>query len=306
LRVSHGLDFAYDDVVLTPGAMGALQLALRVAGRPGDEVLIPVPCWLDYPLYVRFAGLVPVPIPLAPETFDIDVASLAGAATGRTCAVLFSHPANPAGRSYEPKALAALAEALRGVEGRLGTRITLIADETHRDFTEPGEYQSAAAVFDRSVLVYSFGKYHFIQGQRLGYVAASPRHPERADVAAELVRWTRITGLATPTALMQRAIPRLLALHHDRAWLARWRGRFVEGLAAAGYSVVRPDATVFVYVRTPGGYDDFEFAEVLAQREVLVLPAPVFHHRGYFRIALTGSEQMLERALPILDRLRAR
>jgi len=53
LRVSHGLPFVFSDIVLTPGAMAALQLALRVAGDPGDEVLIPVPCWLDYPLYVR-------------------------------------------------------------------------------------------------------------------------------------------------------------------------------------------------------------------------------------------------------------
>jgi len=302
LRASHGLDFTFQDVVLTPGAMGAVQLALRTAGRPGDHVVIPIPSWLDYPLYVRFTDLLPIPVPLAAERFDLDVAAVAGAVTGRTCAVLLCHPANPTARNYGPRALSALADALRDAEERLGARITLIADETHRDFMEPGEYHSATAFYDRSLIVYSFGKYHFTQGQRLGYVATSPRHPGRDAAAAELVRWTRITGLATPTAVMQRAIPRLLALEHDRGWLTRWRKRFVEELESSGYSVVRPDGTLFVYARTPVGYDDFEFAERLALAGVLVLPAPVFHHEGYFRVSLTGSERMLERALPILDR----
>jgi aspartate aminotransferase len=110
-----------------------------------------------------------------------------------------------------------------------------------------------------------------------------------------------VTGIATPTSLMQRAAPRLLALRHDYAWIARWRQRFVEELSSLGYDVVRPDATLFVYARTPDGVEDFEFTAALAAQGMLVLPAPVFHHEGYFRLSLTGSERMLEQALPILE-----
>src|SRR5206468_245098 len=63
LRESHDLPFTAQDVVLTPGAMAALQISLRASGTPGDEVVIPVPCWLDYPLYVRHTGLEPRPVP---------------------------------------------------------------------------------------------------------------------------------------------------------------------------------------------------------------------------------------------------
>jgi aspartate/methionine/tyrosine aminotransferase len=59
---------------------------------------------------------------------------------------------------------------------------------------------------------------------------------------------------------------------------------------------------MFVYVRNPSSYDDFEFVEELATAGLLVLPAPVFHHRGFFRLSLTGSEPMLEQALSILKR----
>ena len=306
LRESHDLPFRFDDVVLTPGAMAALQLALRVSCRPGDEVVVPVPCWLDYPLYARALGLVPRTVSLSAGSFDLDLSALAGAISPRTQAVLLSHPANPTGRSYSPDALAELGRLLRGAEADTGCRPTLIADETHRDFLPPGGYDSAARFFDRTIAVYSFGKYHFMQGQRLGYAAVSPRHPE-PETAAELVRWTRITGIATPTALMQRAVPRLLELRHDLDWLSRWRERLLSELRDFGYEPVDPDGTLFVYVRTPAGHaDDYAFVKELASRRVLALPAPVFHHQGYFRLSLTGSEQMLTEALPALHEMAGR
>jgi aspartate aminotransferase len=306
LRRSHGLPFRFNDVVLTPGAMSGLHLALRVIGRPADEVIVPVPCWLDHPLYVRAVGLRPVLVPLAPGTFELDITAVVDAITPRTCAVLLSHPANPTGRNYSPSQLTQFAQAIEEAEARLGGEITLIADETHRDFTDAGQYQTAAGLLNRTLIIYSFGKYHFMQGQRLGYVATSPRHPARQAISAELVRWTRITGIATPTALMQRAVPKLLALQHDQAWIIRWRQRIVQQLVADGYTVTNPDATLFIYVQTPAGTDDFDFITDLAAEGVLALPAPVFHHAGYFRLSVTGAERMLEAALPILKRFASR
>jgi len=303
LRGTHDLPFVFSDVVLTPGAMAGLQLALRVAGGPGDEVIIPVPCWLDYPLYVRSLGLVPVVVPLASETFELDLAAIAEAISAKTCAVLFSQPANPTGRSYGEVALRELSKAIDRAEQRLGCRVTLIADETHRDFALKDEFHSPSAWWDRTLLVYSFGKYHFMQGQRLGYVAVSPRHPDRQRMAEELVLWTRVTGVATPTSLMQLAVPRLLSLRYDNGWLVKWRTRFIEELSAEGYGVAPADATMFLYVQNPSFYaDDFEFVEELAAAGLLIMPAPVFHHRGFFRLSLTGSEPMLEQALSILKR----
>jgi aspartate aminotransferase len=301
LRETHALDFGWSDVVLTPGAMGALHLALRTAGHPGGEVIVPVPCWLDYPLYVLHAGLTPVTVRLHPPRFDLDAVAIEASVSNRTCALLLSHPANPTGRNYTTSELSELGAAIERAESRHGCSVTVIADETHRDFAPPDSYASAAGLVERTLVVYSFGKYHFIQGQRIGYAAVSPKHPARAEVAAEMTRWTRITGLCTPTAVMQRALPRLLKLRHNTDWLERSRERVVTELLALGHQVVQPDATLFVYVRTPNGKDDFEFVEGLVERGLLVLPAPVFHHEGYFRLSLTGSRQMLDHALEVLS-----
>ena len=306
LSAEHDAPFSFRDIILTPGAMSALHLALRAAGQPEDEVVIPAPCWLDYPLYARTLELIPRMVPLTHERFDLDLEAVEDALTERTCALLLCHPANPTGRNYQPDVLAGLCDVLRRAEQQHGCRVTLIADETHRDFSPEGAFTSVSAFHDRALIVYSFGKYHFMQGQRLGYVAVSPRHPEREAVCEELVRWTRITGSATPTALMQRALPRLLALRHDIDWLDRSRTRLLEELDTSGFVVVEPDATLFIYVRTPEGYDDdFAFIEELASRGLLALPAPVFHHEGWFRLSLTGSDGMLSRASQVLKAVAA-
>jgi aspartate aminotransferase len=304
LRESHDLPFTFKDVVLTSGAMAALQVALRMAAQAGGEVVIPTPCWLDYPVYAQHVGLQAKLVELEPPDFALNSEALAAAMTSRTCALLLSHPANPTGRSYRAEELSALGTVLKAAESEHGCRPTLIADETHRDFVAPDRYISAASFVDRTVLVYSFGKYHFIQGQRLGYATVSPRHPERVQASAEMIRWTRITGLCTPTALMQRAVGRLLSLRYEQGWLEQWRRRFLDDLKQAGYAVVPPDGTLFVYVRTPDDADDFSFIEDLVSHGVLALPARVFHHSGYFRLSLTGSEDMLERGLAALTRLR--
>jgi aspartate aminotransferase len=300
LRRSHALPFAYRDVALTPGAMSALHVTLRAANVADHEVIIPTPCWLDYPLYARHVGATPVMVaPDADAGLDLD--AVAAAVTRRTRAVLLSHPANPTGQNLSRATVTELAAAISTRARELCTEITLIADETHRDFTAPGSYHSFAAEFDRTLIVYSFGKYHFMQGQRLGYAAVSPRHPERDAICTELERWVRITGIVSPTAVMQQAIPQLLALDYDQGWLLSWRDRLTNRLRAAGYRVAEANATLFLYVTTPHGFDDWEWTRRLAARGVLVLPAPLFHHRGWFRLALTGSEDMLERALAILE-----
>jgi aspartate aminotransferase len=303
LTQSHGMEFDFRDVILTPGAMGALHLALREAASPGDEVIVLTPCWLDYPTYARFQGLHPRFARLAPPNFDLDLDSLSSTLTSRTAAVILCHPCNPTGRCYSAQDLAGLASVLKDAEARFGRTIALIADESHRDFIPRGRFTPIACAWPTTLEVYSFGKYHFLQGQRIGYVAASPRHPRRQEVRESLCDWARITGLCTPTALMQKALPALLALVHDLRELDEARTFMREALATERYTVVPADGTLFLYVAVPDSRPAMEFVRVLAESGVLVLPSEVFHHDLYFRVALTGSRPMLERALPVFTKM---
>src|SRR6185436_6368180 len=108
----------------------------------------------------------------------------------------------------------------------------------------------------------------------------------------------RVMGFCTPTSLMQLAIRELIAHRADWSALARRRQLALEALHAGEYEVAPSDATDFLYPRTPSG-DDWSHAEQLARRGVLVLPAPVLHHRGHFRIALPCTDAMIEKACAV-------
>jgi aspartate aminotransferase len=159
---------------------------------------------------------------------------------------------------------------------------------------------SPLSLYDDTCVVYSFGKSLFMQGQRIGYVAVSPRMPGSREKAKLLERLCRIMGYCAPTALMQLAIRELLGKrspHLLRIELRRKRA--ATALADAGYELVPPQATFFLYPRSPQA-DEFAFATRLAERGVLVLPSPLFHHKGHVRLSLTATDDMLERALQTL------
>lgn len=301
LEETHGLPFHWRDVVLTPGAMAALAVAFRAFGGPpgeGGEIVIPTPCWLDYPLYAAQLGLRPVLVPADPATLRLDLDALAGALSPRTRAVVVTQPGNPSGLLASRAELRELGRLLES--HRQGPAPWLISDEAHRDVVMPGErFVSPATCYHRTVVVYSFGKHLALQGQRIGYVAVSPRAPDHQSLARHLERLCRAQGFCTPTALMQHALGRLLGLSAPVEAVAARRDRVVERLVAAGYDLVPSQATFFLYPRSPVP-DDFAFVEALAREGVLVLPASLFHDRGRFRISLTGSEGMIDRALDVL------
>jgi len=291
-RIS-GLDFAFRDVVLTPGAMAALNLVFRALRERGPgEVIVPVPCWLDYPLYLENLGLVARFVAVDPVTLRLDLAAIASALNPRTVALLLMQPANPSGVRHSEGELRALADLMHAA----GSPLLLISDESHREVRIDDEpLVSPATVWARTAVIHSFGKSLQIQGQRIGYVAVAPAMPERSDFLETLEKLCRVMGFCTPTALMQLALGDLLAHTPDWSLLRQRRKIALAALRAGGYEVVPSEASYFLYPRTPGG-DDWVHAERLAEQGVLVIPAPVFHHRGHFRIALTCSDAMLDKA----------
>jgi aspartate aminotransferase len=299
LRQSHGLPFQYSDVILTSGAMAALSIVFRSLRTAGDdEAIVVAPCWIDYPLYLAQVGIRAVMVPSVPGSLRLDIEAVRKAISPRTRAVIISQPANPSGVVCSRAELEELARVLR--ENNRVKPPLLISDECHRDFNFGAmPIASPLETYERACVVFSFGKSLFMQGQRIGYVAVSPEMPGRRLYASTLVRWSRALGFCTPSALMQRALPGLMTLRPDLSRIEARRARLLNGLRQSGFEFPASEATVFLYPRTPGG-DDFTFVEQLATRGMLVLPAPLFHHRGHFRMSVMASDAMVDGALSIL------
>jgi aspartate aminotransferase len=299
-----GLRFPWRNVVLTPGAMAALNVVFRTiaAMDSAAEVIVLTPCWLDYPLYLVNLGVRPVMVPLHPVTLRLDLNAIGNAITPRTRAVVLTQPGNPTGLIHSQAELRGLADLLAA---RSGPPIMLVSDECHRDVLfDEARFVPTASIYPATLVVYSFGKALFIQGQRIGYVAVSPQFPQADALVTTFERLCRVMGFCTPTALMQLAVRKLLDQPLDFSHIAARRRVILDALDAAGLDVQPSQATFFLYPKVPHG-DDFEFAERLAQRGLLVLPAPVFHHAGHFRLALTAPDDQIERGARVLRQVAA-
>jgi aspartate/methionine/tyrosine aminotransferase len=300
LRRELDLPFEPEDIALTQGAFGAIALAFRLVMDAGAEVVIPVPGWFCYAPMLRAADLVPVKVALEPGRFDLDLAAIDAAITPRTRMIVVNSPNNPTGRIYDRAHLAALADLLEAASTRIGARIWLLSDEPYRRIRFDGHsFTSPAALYPWTLIDYSYGKVLLAPGQRLGYLALSPLMParERAALRAALFPTQMALGWGFPDAVMQHAVAALETVSIDLDALAARRDRLLGALDRWGYRVTRPEGTFYLWAAAPGG-DAVRFAETLAASDVMVMPGTLFERPQDFRISLTATAAMIERALP--------
>jgi aspartate aminotransferase len=307
LTCRFALPFDARDVILTSGAMPALNVVFRALFDSTDEVIVLTPAWHDYPLYLRNLDIPASFVPLGDgKHFDLD--GVERAIGARTRGVLFSHPCCPTGVVYSEDEIRRLSAILQGAEARFGTSIYLVSDEVHRDLIWGGRtFFSPLLTHPRTVSIYSFGKALALQGQRIGYIAVSPRMPNQEDVRSALERSVRLMGFGTPTSIMQHVVCDLLDFQPSLAALAQKQACVRRALTGYGYDVTDGDATFYVYLKSPIA-DDFRFAEHLASRGVLVMPSTLFHEPGYVRLSLTARREAIAAGLPgfagVLNELR--
>ncbi|MBT8339736.1 MAG: aminotransferase class I/II-fold pyridoxal phosphate-dependent enzyme, partial [Desulfatitalea sp.] len=158
-----------DHIIVTNGAKQALFALFQVLCSPGDEVIVPVPCWVSFTEQIRLAGATPVMV-ATDERFQIDPDRVAREITPRTRAILVNSPNNPTGAVYPAETMTTLAR-LAADKG-----FYLIADEAYHAFVYDGQTHAAARDAapdpDRVITVRSFSKHYNMTGFRIGYVAA--------------------------------------------------------------------------------------------------------------------------------------
>ena len=298
LRERLGVDFEPDDVFMTKGASTALAIALATLVSPGDEVVFLSPPWFFYESMIAFARGVPVRVPVDLETFDVDVEAVAAAISPRTRAVIVNSPNNPTGRIYPPETLGRLARVLEDASQANGRTIYLLSDEAYQRILFDGRsFPSPTALYPNTLLLYSFGKTLLTPGQRLGYLALPPTMPDRERMRSSILI-TQFAGYGVPDAVLQHAMPVLETLCIDLDQLQRRRDLLVTELRDQGYDLHVPEGAFYLLPRSPVP-DDGAFAEALAADDVFVLPGRIVELPGRFRISLTASDDMVERAVPV-------
>jgi aspartate aminotransferase len=299
LLAQTGLAYAPEDIALTNGAFAGLATLLMALTDPGDEVVFNSPPWFFYEGMIAGNGLVPVRVRVRMDNFDLDLAAIEAALTPRTRAVLVNTPNNPTGRVYPPETLQALGDLLESASRRFGRPIYLISDEAYSRLLFDGrQHHSPAKYYANTCVIYTYGKTLLTPGQRMGYVALPPAMPDRAELRDAIFAAQIMVGYAFPNALLQYALPELEKQSIDLTRLERRRDRMIRALRGMGYELHQPEGTFYLLPRSPI-LDDWDFTERLAARQVFVLPGVVVEMPGYFRISLTASDDMVDRALPV-------
>jgi aspartate aminotransferase len=300
LRERRGITYQIDDVFMTNGAFAGLSVTIGAVCDPGDEVIYISPPWFFYEGLIRAFGAKAVSVKVDLKTFDLDLDAIERAITPRTRAIIVNSPNNPTGRLYPRATLDRLAALLERASARNGRRVYLISDEAYSRILFDGRrYESPTESYPHSFLVYTYGKQLLTPGERIGYVCLPPEMPDRETLRSALTMMQFLTGWAFPNATLQYAVGELDRVCVDLSVLQRRRDRVVSALKTAGYEVHSPEGTFYLLPRSPWS-DDAAFTRHLRERDVLVLPGYLVELPGYFRISLTASDAMVEKAIPVL------
>ena len=297
LSEETGLSFGADNVIMSCGAGGALNVVLKTLLDPGDEVVIFAPYFVEYFFYAdNHGGSCKVVPPDADFLPDMD--AFESAIGPRTRIVLVNSPNNPSGALYTEDVLARLAEAIRQKEEEFEREIFLVSDEPYRRLLYDGlEYPHVFHHHARSIVATSHSKDLALPGERIGYVAVHPDYTDAIELMDGLIFCNRTLGFVNAPALMQHIVAKLQAVTVDVSQYEAKRDFMYDALTRLGYDVLKPQGAFYMFPKAPID-DDVEFVAELQKHNVLVVPGMGFGMPGYFRISFCVTDQTLEGSIP--------
>ncbi len=302
-------DVEYDpalEIVITVGVSEAMYLALTAILNPGDEVIVPQPCFVSYAAEVSLAGGTPVPIATRVENnFQVTAEEIERAITRRTKALLIGYPNNPTGAVLERATLEAIAQMAQKHD------ILVISDEIYDRLVYGIEHvcvPSLPGMWERTILLGGFSKAYAMTGWRLGYAAAPP------EILGAMKKIHQYTIMSAPTTAQEAA---LVALEHGEEAIEEMRQRYdrrrrliVDGFNSIGLKCFEPRGAFYAFPSVRGsGMDDAEFAERLLDEErVAVIPGRAFGigGAGYVRCSYATAYEKIEQALERIGRFARR
>jgi aminotransferase len=303
LELHYGVSYnPEDEILVTTGSSEALDLALRAIINPGDDVIIPDPCYVAYPADIILAGGKPILAPTNEENnFVIRATDIEARITKRTKAILIGYPANPTGAVMSRKEADAIADLARKYN------LLVISDELYARLVYGVEhicFPSIPGMKERTILISGSSKSHAMTGWRIGYVAA-----ERRFIQA-LTKIHQYTMLCAPTMAQMAAIE---ALRNGDSEVEKMvqdynkRRRFmVKRLNEIGLRCFEPKGAFYAFpsIRATGMNSE-EFAErLLLGAKVAVIPGTAFGAcgEGFVRCCYATSLPDIEEALRRIDR----
>ncbi len=296
LSLDLGVKFTLDNIIMTCGTAGAVNVVMKTLINPGDEVIIFAPYFPEYIHYIANCNGVVKVLP-TDEQFRLKLDAIEAAIGARTKAIFINSPNNPSGAVYSDSLLRQLGELLQKKEAQYGTKIFIISDEVYRKIVYDGlKYFSPVGYHPQTIIVTSHSKDLALPGERIGYLAVHPDCARCEDVVKGLTFCNRTLGFGNAPALMQHIVSRLQSVTVSVAKYQQQRDFLYGHLSEMGYSLMKPQGAFYLFPKTPLA-DDVAFAKELLQWRVLAVPGVDFGSAGYIRISYCVADRTLEGSL---------
>lgn len=296
------LPFNENHVIMTCGAGGALNVALKTILDPGDEVMVLVPFFVEYKFYIDNHNGVCKEVATTSD-FQLDLEAIAAAISPKTKAIIINSPNNPTGVIYSAESLAALGALLEAKEQELGHSVYLVSDEPYAKIVYDGvTTPSVFKYVKNSIVVTSHSKDLALPGERIGYAAISPKIEQAGLLMEGLVFCNRILGFVNAPALAQRLVTGLQRESVNIAEYQEKRDILYDNLTMMGFEMIKPQGAFYLFPKSPLE-DDLAFVQGAKKHNILVVPGRGFGLPGYFRISYCVNKQMILRSLTAFQSL---
>ncbi len=293
-RERSSMAFTADHIIMTVGSAGGINVIMKALLDPGDEVLVMSPYFVEFMFYISNHGGV-MKLVETKKNFHLDLKAIEEAITERTKAIIINSPNNPTGVVYHEEELKELA-ALLVRKKQEGRRIFLVSDEAYRKllYTD-SPLPDIFNLYDDALSVQSHSKDLGLAGERIGYIAVSPRIADAGPMIDAMIFANRILGFINAPALMQRLVGRFQKNSVDLSGYRAKRDAIYRILVDAGFDVDLPEGTFYIFPKCPIE-DDIEFIGTLQRHFILGVPGVGFGRSGYFRLAYCTEMSVIERS----------
>jgi aspartate aminotransferase len=303
LNKRFGTAFDGQNIVMTVGAAGGLNIIFKTILDPGDEVIVFAPFFGEYRQYAANFDADIVTVNPDLRTFQPDLADFAAKITGKTKALIVNTPNNPTGVIYKPETMQAIAAILEKKQEEYGHDIYLISDEPYRELVYDGNKEDFLTKYYKNTIVgYSFSKSLSLPGERIGYVVV----PNEASDAEDLIRGIEISnrtlGFVNAPSLIQKAVARCLDEKTDVSFYDENRKMLYDGLTNLGFTCIKPEGAFYLWVKSPVANEE-EFVEEGKKLHLLMVKGSAFGCGGFVRLAYCVSHETIKNSLPAFAKL---
>ena len=296
-------DFTANNIIMTVGAAGGLNVILKVLLNPGDEVIVFAPYFGEYRNYVsNFDGVL---VEVSPNTEDFmpKFEEFRNKITSRTKAVIVNTPNNPTGVVYSKETIQTLANILEEKQAKLGIQICLISDEPYRELVYEGvQVPYLTKYYKNTVVGYSYSKSLSLPGERIGYLVIPEAMQGSEQVIAGANVANRVLGFVNAPTLQQKVVAQCIEESTDISYYNRNREALYTGLTKLGFACVKPEGAFYLFVKSPT-QDEKVFCAKAKAHHILLVPGSAFGCPGYVRIAYCVAYETIVRALPHFEAL---